>query len=131
MVLSLDHVNIRVADIRKTLSFYSDVLGMRCGPVPGFRDMVESAWIYAGDDRPVLHVGTGTLAVSRASAAPSMGCGSIDHVALECLDYERFCARFVEWGIDARYNDVPMARLKQIFVTDPDGICLELNFRSS
>jgi hypothetical protein len=62
---------------------------------------------------------------------PSAGCGCIDHVALEGQDYDRFGERLRSLGIAHWCNDVPAAGLKQIFITDPDGICLELNFRTA
>ena len=30
-----------------------------------------------------------------------------------------------------RFNDVPQMNLRQIFVNDPNGITLELNFRTA
>jgi catechol 2,3-dioxygenase-like lactoylglutathione lyase family enzyme len=129
MIVALEHVNVRVADIEATLAFYADVLDMRCGPVPGCSDMHDSAWIYAGDGRVVLHVGTGVLSISGSSAAPARGSGSVDHVALECRDYSYMRDRLARLDFAARFNDVPAARQRQIFIVDPDGLCLELNFR--
>lgn len=132
MINGLDHVNIRVADLRATLTFYTDVLGMRCAPVPGDEDMSARAWIFSGDGRPAVHVGSGALGLGfdRSFDAKS-GSGVIDHVAFDCSDYEGVRARLASQGVTARFNDVPMAGLRQIFITDPNGILIELNFRTA
>ena len=41
---------------------------------------------------------------------------------------ENMVARLKARGIDHRVNNMQFAGLKQIFVTDPHGISLELNF---
>lgn len=130
MIICLEHANVRVVSIARTIAFYADVLGMRAGPVPGQSEITDSAWIYAGDGRAVLHIGEGALALSGSNAAPGRGAGAIDHITFECDDDAAFRAQLEQRGVSHRVNDVAAIGLRQIFVTDPDGICLELNFRA-
>ena len=52
----------------------------------------------------------------------------LDHIALETEGLMDAVARLEEAGIDYRMVDVPGREMKQIFVRDPDGVALELNF---
>ena len=128
MINRLDHVNIIVRSIERTLAFY-DGLGMACRPAPGQADMTRNAWIHSGDGRPVLHVGTGDIGLMPAQDRSRPGTGAIDHIALECSDYDGMRAGFERAGVAIVCNDVPAASLRQIFLSDPDGVTLELNFR--
>ena len=40
-------------------------------------------------------------------------------------------ARCEEMGLDYRAVELPGADFRQLFVTDPDNVLLELNFRTS
>lgn len=133
-VQRLDHVNIRTSDLPATLRFYTEVLGMTCGPVPGDADTRHRAWIYCSKHVPVVHVGTHDLRAMRGeSAAPDQPgaahSGSIDHIAFECTDREALVERLNAANVPFRHNYVEAAGLHQIFVKDPNGVTLELNFR--
>src|SRR5262249_10146348 len=54
--------------------------------------------------------------------------GSLHHVALRCSGFEELRARLRQRGLDHKINDVTAIGLKQIFVLDPNGGLLELNF---
>ena len=57
-----------------------------------------------------------------------MPTGSIDHVALACDDFAGIVRRCEELGVAHRVNDRKDADLRQVFVTDPNNVTLELNF---
>jgi catechol 2,3-dioxygenase-like lactoylglutathione lyase family enzyme len=57
------------------------------------------------------------------------GGGAIDHIAFECADYDQMRAKLQARGLKFTSNDVPMIKLRQLFVNDPNGVTLELNFR--
>ena len=57
------------------------------------------------------------------------GGGAIEHVAFECDGYEELAARFAAAEVPTRTNDVPAAGLRQIFLNDPNGVTIELDFR--
>jgi catechol 2,3-dioxygenase-like lactoylglutathione lyase family enzyme len=54
--------------------------------------------------------------------------GRIHHVALRCTGFDETEARLRAKGIDYRANNRQFGDLRQIFVIDPNGIQLELNF---
>jgi catechol 2,3-dioxygenase-like lactoylglutathione lyase family enzyme len=132
-VLGLDHVNVRSADPARTLSFFRDVLEMRVGPPPGAAADGPGGWIYDREDRPVVHVGGldspyPTDAVRPFEAAH--GSGSVHHVALSCSGFAETRARLKSLELAFTESDYPQFSLRQLFVTEPNGILLELNFRT-
>src|SRR6185437_9587161 len=56
---------------------------------------------------------------------------ALDHIAFRGLDLDATRATLKSRGLRYRENEVPGARISQIFVHDPDGILIELNFRYS
>jgi catechol 2,3-dioxygenase-like lactoylglutathione lyase family enzyme len=143
MTIRLDHCNIRSFDIDATVAFYTGLLGLREGSFAGPRS--TGAWLYDATDRPVVHVVAidpehpepafariaerlGALA-GRLDRATMSGGGAIDHVAFECDDYDGMLARIRERGLPYSESHVASVPLRQIFVNDPSGVTVELNFR--
>ncbi len=52
----------------------------------------------------------------------------LDHIALETEGLADAVARLERAGVEYRMFDVPGREMRQIFVRDPDGVALELNF---
>ena len=130
-IQALDHVNIRTADLQATVAFYRDVLGMEARPVPGQTEMVRGAWLYDGAGRAVIHVGHKDARYPTDDSHPwagTAGAGAVHHVALACHDQPEAEARLTAHGVAFVRNAVPQISLTQLFVTDPNGILLELNF---
>lgn len=133
-VLSLDHVNIRTADVPATTAFFRDLLGLRAGIAPGAASIDQGCWIYDGQDRPIVHIGGVDGAYPSDGVAPftpSRGSGSVHHVALECDGYEEMTARLRNAGLTVSENHIPSIGLRQLFVTEANGVLFELNFRES
>lgn len=131
-VLSLDHVNIRTADVPATTAFFRDLLGLRAGIAPGASSIDQGCWIYDGQDRPIVHIGPVDAAYPSDGIAPftpARGGGAVHHVALECDGYEEMTARLKDAGLATAQSDIPSIGLRQLFVTEANGILLELNFR--
>ena len=120
-IKALDHVNIETADVDATVAFFTDVIGLTNGDRPNFQ--FPGAWLYCGG-RAVIHL------VGTAKATGS-GTGIIDHVAFEADDFDGMAAKLEARGLDFTKRDVPGGELRQIFVLDPNGVKLELNFRTS
>jgi len=143
MIRQLDHYNIRTGKIDETVRFYTDVLGLRDGPFPGDRRF--GAWLYDTTDRPVLHLiavepNNREEAYSRIKARLGdlagtlddfvlQGSGAIDHVAFECENFDGMRDRLQSLGLKFSQSDIPSINLRQLFVNDPNGVTLELNFR--
>ncbi len=57
------------------------------------------------------------------------GGGAIHHVALECDNYDGTLAGISAAGLARTLNEVPQVQVRQIFLTDPNDVLIELNFR--
>jgi len=135
-IRTLDHVNIRTERLGETVEFYTKVLGMTCKPPAGRGDPTKGAWFYDDDDRPVVHVGTyqaryPTDEMMPQGKTPARGGGAIHHVALECAGYDELVARLQAANLPIALGEVPSMDLRQVFVEDPNGVTLELNFRGA
>lgn len=117
-VIRLDHYNISPRDSEATVRFYEDVIGLKVGPRPDFG--IPGYWLYSGD-RPVLHL----LATSNKVDGPT---GRIDHVAFYAIDLKAFVQRLKSRGLPYQLQTVEVADMHQLFVTDPDGVTVEIGF---
>lgn len=128
----LDHYSIRTTNLAETERFYTDVLGMEVGPRPNFP--FPGVWLYQ-DKVAVVHVvgidpnnpdGLKDYLGDKPMAEP--GTGTIDHIAFVGSDVEGMRAKFRGIGIPFRDRTVPAMNLEQVFVEDPNGVTIELNF---
>ena len=139
----LDHCNVLTPDLSGTVAFYTELLEMKAGPPPS-GDMSRTVWIYDDEGAPILHVQSvdpaepetrfadirkrlGDL-IDRLNMDRLKDTGSIEHVALQCAGYERVKKRCEDRGVPLRTNLVQRTGLRQIFIKDPNGVILELNF---
>ncbi len=119
----LNHVNIRApaAQLEAVRDFYVEVVGLVDGERPGFG--IKGHWLYAGD-RAIIH-----LMQSREGAStPVPSGGSVDHVAFTCSDLEGTERSLEAMGIAYRKNDFSDRGMIQLFLQDPTGLGVELNF---
>ena len=54
--------------------------------------------------------------------------GSIDHIAFEATGLKAMIARLEQRGVAAHHRKVPDLDLHQVFVHDPNGVRIELNY---
>ncbi len=105
----LEHYTIRCASLERTRDFYRDVLRLGVGDRPNFP--FKGYWLYLGGV-PIMHLVDAAESEVRDGPHAKGGTADLDHIAF-------------------RENEVPGARIRQIFVPDPDGVLIELNFRNS
>ncbi|MGB0570473.1 MAG: VOC family protein [Alphaproteobacteria bacterium] len=134
---TLDHCLIRTVKLDETRDFYVDLLGMIDGDRPDFD--FPGNWLYV-DGKPVVHlVGvdpedpSGLIEylggdIDAATLDGSGGFGAFDHVAFRAKDPEKLMARLEKQGVRFRERKVPDLDLFQIFIEDPNGITVELNY---
>lgn len=127
---ALDHVNIRTSDVLGTSRFFADVLSMNIRPSPGSDDLARAAWLCDAEGRAIIHLGDADIGYSweEGAVVAAPGSGRIHHVALRCVGYDQMTARLEAQQRAFHTNSVPAANLRQIFLEDPNGITLELNF---
>lgn len=116
----LQHVNIRARDLDASKEFYVRAVGLRVGPRPPVASV--GYWLYVGD-APVLH-----LVQIPPEQAPAVGSGAVDHIAFRGVGFESTRDRFEALGITFREAVIPRDGTRQLFVHDPDGVQIELNF---
>ncbi len=121
----LEHVLIIARDLEATKDFYADVIGLRVGKRPDFG--FPGYWLYLGDT-PCIHLGSRERGGAAAAGGPDSGTGAIDHIAFHAEDIDAARARLDAAGIDYDHRLVPGAPLQQLFLVDPNGVKIELNF---
>lgn len=119
-IKTLDHVNIETDDVDRSARFYEKVLGMKSGERPNFGR--PGHWMYL-NGRPIVHIIT-------RSADNAMLTGSkdaaISHFALEIGDIDDAKAHLDANGVDYQEVGVPGTPMRQLFLSDPDGVLVEL-----
>lgn len=127
----LNHFLVLTKDIETSRRFYIEALGMRDAPRPWAP--FPGAWLAIGsqvclhlaqanDDPAMLHH------FGRSPGETLHGSGAVDHIAFNAGDLQEFEQRLTQQSIPYRRRSIPKSGLEQIFVTDPDGVTIELNF---
>ena len=122
----LEHFTVRCTSLERTRDFYSEIVGLRVGPRPEFD--FAGYWLYLGD-RPVVHLVLEDEREDRRSQGAGRNTGALDHIAFRAQDLAGTRALLRAKGLDFKEAPVPGRPLHQIFVRDPDGVLIELNFR--
>jgi catechol 2,3-dioxygenase-like lactoylglutathione lyase family enzyme len=127
---SIQHLLVLTDDIDGTRDFYRDVLGLSEGARPPLE--FPGYWLYAGDV-PCLHVADREIynahgaSMGLAPSSGTHGSGVVDHVAFNASDYDEVLARLERHGVDAVKNTVPAIGMRQLFISDPNGVRIEIN----
>jgi hypothetical protein len=110
------------------------VLGMRVGPHPDFKFPVY--WLYLGDT-DVLHLTAGGKNVSEnrliylgQQSTAASGSGVVDHVAFRATGLLDLIGHLQRRGVEFKERRVNDQGLYQLFLVDPNGVKVELNFEA-
>ena len=106
--------------LERVKNFYVDVIGLSVG----FRPEVPTRgyWLYSGE-QALVHLNEGP---ERAQLPPST---HLDHIALGCDNLDAMLARLTAHDIEHNAIRFEQAGITLVFVRDPAGVMLELNFR--
>jgi catechol 2,3-dioxygenase-like lactoylglutathione lyase family enzyme len=120
----LDHFNIRTRQLDDTVRFYEDILGLENGDRPNFS--FPGAWMYS-EGRPVVHL----VDISPTAEQQKPDSGVVHHVAFASRDFNGMKARLQSKGTAFDTRQVPGTATWQIFVRDPNGVMIELNYEAA
>ncbi|MGA2549687.1 MAG: VOC family protein [Burkholderiaceae bacterium] len=138
MTLSLNHFSVRTLDLDGTRYFYESVLGLSVGPRPPFP--FPGLWMYAGDHAHYANAVVHIIGIDRndpeglkqylgeRDEEALRGTGSVDHVAFFADGLKNTREHLHGLSFAFRERSVPGLGLHQIFVEDPNGVVVELNF---
>lgn len=120
-VSSLHHftVGCAPADLPVLLAFYTRTLGLTRGFRPDLRH--PGHWLYAGG-RAIVHLN------ALLKETPARGGGGLDHIALVAHGLQSTRDSLLAAGIHFEESPLKGTHLQQVFVEDPLGLKLELNF---
>jgi catechol 2,3-dioxygenase-like lactoylglutathione lyase family enzyme len=127
-VIALDHVNIITADLEGSARFYSEVFGLQRRDAPAPLRPDNAQWMYDDAGRAIVHINSRDCPRFFDREFDPHPAGALHHVALRCSGYDEMIARLEARGLRHQVNFVAATRLRQIFVPDPNGVLLELNF---
>ncbi|MBI3716061.1 MAG: VOC family protein [Betaproteobacteria bacterium] len=122
----LSHINFHAPrELLDALKdFYCDIVGLQMGARPPFP--MFGYWLYAGG-LPVVHLYEATRDDVRALGAVN----TFDHIAFDCDDQAGVERVLQSRALKYRVALVPASNQVQIFLRDPAGNKVELNFGDS
>jgi catechol 2,3-dioxygenase-like lactoylglutathione lyase family enzyme len=136
-IAKLAHYSVRTHDLDASCRFYTQVLGLRAGYRPPFP--FPGVWLYRDDDESefgVVHL-IGCNAADAAAVEsylgnrtrePQVTAGALDHVAFLATDWKALRSRCERHGVCTTERVVPTLGLRQVFLTDPSGVTIEMNY---
>ena len=130
-VAGLDHVNIVTDRLEETVAFYTRLLGLERGTSSASGMGMSGAWLHvAGGGPAIIHlIGHDPARHDPDGIVPGRQTGSFNHVALACSGFAETLARAREMGLATKVYDRDFSNARQIFVHDPNGVRVELNFQ--
>src|SRR3990172_12253559 len=131
----IEHFLVQTTDMARTRDWFVRVLGLRVGPSPDFKFPV--CWLYLGD-KDVVHVTEGGTQVSEnrkkyvgQESQATRGTGVVDHIAFRATGLPQMLEHLRALGVEFKQRQVDAQGLYQLFMFDPNGIKIELNYDST
>lgn len=136
-IRKLGHYSIRTTDLASSKRFYTELLGLEEGFRPPFA--FPGVWLYLPGDRNdygVVHIigidpddKQGLVDYLGDRDPESLtGTGVVDHVAFLANDLRGLHKKLAAMDMPFTERTVPSLGLHQVFVTDPSGVTVELNY---
>ncbi len=122
VVETLHHVSISVLDLDRAKRFYHEILGLPEVERPPFD--FPGAWYGVGDRQLHLIVHPGTRTLRGTTKVDSRD----GHFALRAQSYRQTLRHLQQHGVPCRERPHNLTAWPQLYVTDPDGNVIELNF---
>ena len=130
-VADLNHYFVRANDLEQTKNFYVQVLGFEVMPRPDFP--FPGYWLGV-NGKIQVHMGPHGIPnaelyyLGTPKNAALDQSGVVDHIAFLATDPQEFRQRLTRAGVAFRPRYLPASQLYQLFLRDPNGLMIELNF---
>ena len=129
----IEHFLVASDDIDATRDWYARVLGMKSGPHPEFGCPVH--WIYV-DNIDIVHIGPSARQageiqkkyLGRTSQKAEEGTGALDHIAFRATGLRQMLEHLKREKVPFTQRRANGQALFQLFLYDPNGIKIELNY---
>ena len=129
----IEHFLVASDDIDATRDWYARVLGMKSGPHPDFGFPVH--WMYV-DDIDIVHIGPSAKQageiqkkyLGRTSQKSAEGTGALDHIAFRATGLRQMLEHLKREKVPFSQRRANGQALFQLFLYDPNGIKIELNY---
>ena len=144
----IDHYSIRTLDVEASRRFYTEVMGFSVGPRPPFK--FPGLWLYNGKPPKSLDDAKGNYGIVHIVGVDlndpqglidylgdvdveklKDGSGTLDHIALSATGRDAMVKRCEKSKARHWERTVPTMGIHQLFVKDPNGITIELNYPAS
>ncbi|MFK7966511.1 MAG: VOC family protein [Burkholderiaceae bacterium] len=125
-VRGIDHFNLDVPPehLDTVCAFYENAVGLKNGFRPIFD--FDGRWLYAdGIDNAVVHLASYGV---NEPAPLQQTSGRLNHICFAMQGLNDHRSRLTSQGIAFRESDRPGAVVVQLFLQDPTGVTIELNF---
>jgi extradiol dioxygenase family protein len=111
-------INAPAQVLDDVVTFYGQLLGLTPGYRPDFG--FNGHWLYVGD-HPILHL------LEDANREPG-GTAYFDHIALRCEGLVETIEKLEAMGVEYHQFAIEELGQTQLFIRDPAGTAVELNF---
>lgn len=138
MTLSLNHYSIRTTELSECCDFYTKVLGLSSGPRPSFP--FPGIWMYNGSHDNVANAVVHIIGIDKndpeglkkylgeRDVSTLQGTGAVDHIAFFATGLTDMLRHLAAIGVPCRERTTPSIGLHQLFLDDPCGLVVELNY---
>ena len=132
----IEHFLVASDDIDATRDWYARVLGMKSGPHPDFGFPVH--WMYLGEV-DIVHIGPSAKNaneiqkkyIGRTSQDAGAGTGALDHIAFRATGLRQMLQHLRAENVQFSQRRANGQALFQLFLYDPNGVKIELNFANA
>jgi len=129
----IEHFLVASDDIDATRDWYARVLGMKSGAHPDFGFPVH--WMYV-DNIDIVHIGPSAKQageiqkkyLGRTSQKSEAGTGALDHIAFRATGLRQMLEHLKREKVPFSQRRANGQALFQLFLYDPNGIKIELNY---
>ena len=134
MNIEINHVLVRTTHLKNMSQFLTQTVGLEEGHRPPFN--FPGTWLYS-NDKPLVHLveihsdnNRQSDYLGQQSSVAEIGLGAVDHIAFSGSNYPELIEGLKQQHIEYFERTVPLTGEHQVFAKGPDGLKLELLFKT-